>query len=57
MQFQTEIAYRYISYFLFNTQEYFKKIKNLAIEWIKINYETFIEFFGDDWNNNLKKEL
>ena len=48
MQFQTEIAYRYISYFLFNTQEYFKKIKNLAIEWIKINYETFIEFFGDD---------
>ena len=48
--------YRCISYFLFNTQEYFKEIKNLAIDWIKSNYEIFVGFFGDDENNNMKKD-
>ena len=48
--------YRCLSYFLLKSQEYYKNIKNLIIEWIENNYEDFLEFFGDDDSKNLKKE-
>jgi len=48
--------YRSISYFLFNTQEYYKEIKQLVIDWIENNFNIFENFFGDDDNKNLKKE-
>ena len=48
--------YRCLSYFLLRSQEYYKNIKNLIIDWIENNYKDFLEFFGDDDAKNLKKE-
>ena len=48
--------YRCLSYFLLRSQEYYKNIKNLIIDWIENNYKDFLEFFGDDDAKNLNKE-
>ena len=49
--------YRCISYFFLNNQEFYIDIKNMVINWIDNNYETFLEFFGDDDINHLSREL
>ena len=48
--------YRCLSYYLLKSQEYYKNIKNLIIDWIENNYKDFLDFFGDDDAKNLKKE-
>ena len=45
--------YRSISYFLFNNQKYYQEIKNLIIEWIQNNYNTILNFFGEDEIKNI----
>ena len=48
--------YRCVSYFLLGTENYYKEIKKEIIDWIEGNKAKFIEFFGDDDGNNIKKE-
>ena len=40
--------YRCLSFFLLNNQNFYEDIKNCIIGWIKNNYKTFVNFFGDD---------
>ena len=48
--------YRCLSFFLLNIQNFYEDIKNCIIGWIKNNYKTFVNFFGDDVTNNIPKE-
>ena len=41
---------------MLGTENYYKEIKKEIIDWIEGNKAKFIEFFGDDDENNIKKE-
>ena len=49
--------YRCASYYLTGNENNYKNVKDLIIQWIENNYNEFLIFFGDDENNNIKKEV
>ena len=48
--------YPCVSFFLTGNANNYQNIKDIIISWIENNYNEFIQFFGDDDINQLKKE-
>ena len=38
-------------------QKWYTNVKDLIIQWIENNYNEFLNYFGDDENDNIKKEV